>query len=215
MLLKENAITVAIVDDHPIVIEGLQKLLLGDERLAVAGSFTLGGDFLSFLRNGETPVNIVLLDIKLPDISGIQLCREIKLISPATCVLALSNHNERSIIMQMLQNGASGYLLKNASAAELTACINEALSGTITFSAEVKEIIARPSMHELKNIPPLTKREKEILLLIADGKTSADIAAQLFLSPLTVETHRRNLMQKFEVKNVAALIKIAVQQHLV
>lgn len=213
MLPYKDITTLAIVDDHPVVIEGIQKLLENRSGIQVAGCFTAGGAFMDFMKHNK--VDIVLLDIALPDMSGMDLCKEIKRIWPETCVLALSNHSERSIIMQMLQNGASGYLLKNAAAGELIACINEALEGKVTFSNEVKEIIARPSVHALRDIPQLTKREKEILHLISEGITTAGIAAQLSLSPLTIETHRRNLLQKFEVKNVAALIKIAVQQGLV
>lgn len=213
MLQDKGMITLAIVDDHPIVIEGLLKLLDNKEYLRVAGYFTTGAGIIEFMK--ASPVDIVLLDISLPDMNGMDLCKEIKILSPGTRVLILSNHSERSIIMQALQNGASGYLLKNASSAELTASIQEALSGQITFSKEVKEIIARPSANELKGIPQLTKREKEILHMISEGVTTAGIAEQLSLSPLTIETHRRNLLQKFEVKNVAALIKIAVQQGLI
>jgi DNA-binding NarL/FixJ family response regulator len=211
--MLDNKATLAIVDDHPIVLEGLQKLLANMPRIGIAGSFTTGAEFISFLKTNT--VNIVLLDISLPDANGIDLCKEIKKLSPNTCVLALSNHSERSMIMQMLQNGAAGYLLKNISAKELTNCIDEALNGQITFSKAVKEIMARPSLSELKGIPQLTKREKEILHLIAEGKTTATMAEELYLSPLTIETHRKNLMQKFEVKNVAALIKVAVEQRLV
>lgn len=213
MLQDKDHITLAIVDDHPVVIEGLRKLLDNKDHLRVAGCFTSGAGFMAFMKG--SPVDIVLLDISLPDMNGLDLCKEIKLLSPATSVLVLSNHSERSIIMQALQNGASGYLLKNAASAELMSCINDALNGQVAFSKEVKAIIARPSVQELKGIPPLTKREKEILHLISEGLTTAGIAEQLSLSPLTVETHRRNLLQKFEVKNVAALIKIAVQQGLV
>jgi DNA-binding NarL/FixJ family response regulator len=213
MLQDKDRIALTIVDDHPVVIEGVLKLLDNKEPIYVAGCFTTGASFIEFLKTKK--VDIVLLDISLPDINGMDLCKEIKIISPATCILVLSNHSERSIIMQALQNGASGYLLKNASSAELLASINEALSGQIAFSKEVKEIIARPSIKELKGIPQLTKREKEILLLISEGITTVGIATQLSLSPLTVETHRRNLLQKFEVKNVAALIKLAVQQGLI
>lgn len=209
-MLPDNNITLAIVDDHPVVMEGIQKLLESKRHIQVAGCFTTGAHFMAFMQRNK--VDIVLLDISLPDVSGIDLCKDIKALSPATCVLVLSNHSERSIIMQMLQNGASGYLLKNASATELTNSINEALEGQITFSKEVKEIIARPSASALKGIPQLTRREKEILHLISEGVTTAGIAAQLSLSPLTIETHRRNLLQKFDVKNVAALIKVAVQQ---
>ena len=208
-----DVITLAIVDDHPVVIEGLQRLLGNKQDLRIVGCFTQGSAFMTHLK--QYPVDIVLLDITLPDVNGMDLCKDIKKVSPTTNVLALSNHSERSMIMQMLQNGASGYLLKNASAEELLACINEALSGHITFSKEVRTIIARPSNTDLKDIPQLTRREKEILLLISEGKTTAEIAELLSLSPLTVETHRRNLLQKFDVKNVAALIKIAVQQGFV
>lgn len=213
MLQGKDTITLAIVDDHPIVIEGLVKLLQNKNHIQVAGCFTAGAGVIDFIKTAK--IDIVLLDISLPDVNGMDLCKEIKMTSPGTCVLVLSNHSERSIIMQVLQNGASGYLLKNASASELTGCINEALSGQITFSKEVKEIIARPSVNELKGIPQLTKREKEILHLISEGITTAGIAEQLSVSPLTIETHRRNLLQKFEVKNVAALIKMAVQQGLI
>ncbi|WP_346317881.1 response regulator transcription factor [Chitinophaga sp. YIM B06452] len=211
-MLHNDKIALAIADDHPVVIEGLQKLLENKEHIRIAGCFTTGAGIMDFLKTNRA--DIVLLDITLPDANGMDLCKEIKQLSPSTCVLALSNHSERSIIMQMLQNGASGYLLKNASGDELMSCINEALSGQVTFSREVKEIIARPGLSELKQLPQLTRREKEILQLISDGKTTAGIAEELSLSPLTVETHRRNLLQKFEVKNVAALIKTAVQQGL-
>lgn len=213
MLENNELIKLAIVDDHPVVIEGLQRLLGSKDYLNVAGTFTSGADFLNFMKCNRT--DIVLLDISLPDMNGMELCKEIKKRAPGTCVLVLSNHSERSIIMQMLQNGASGYLLKNASADELLNCISEALAGQITFSNEIKQIIARPSAHELKEVPQLTRREKEILNLISDGMTTPQIAEKLNLSQLTIETHRRNLLQKFDVNNVAALIKVAVQQGLV
>lgn len=211
--MPDNKIALAIVDDHPIVQEGLQKLLAGATNIIITGCFTTGAELIDFLK--KHPLNIVLLDISLPDVNGIDLCKEIKKLSPATSVLALSNHSERSMIFQMLQNGATGYLLKNISGEELISCIDEAMNGQFAFSHAVKEILARPSANELREIPRLTKREKEILQLIADGMTTADIAGALHLSPLTVETHRKSLLQKFEVKNVAAMIKIAIEQRLI
>jgi len=205
-------ITLAIVDDHPIVVQGLQMILANNNDINVTGCFTSGSDFIEFLKDNK--VNIVLLDIMLPDSNGMDLCKEIKSVAPDTCVLALSNHSERSIVMQMLQNGASGYLLKNVSVQELTSCIYDALNGEVAFSKAVKEILARPTANDLKGIPQLTKREKEVLQLIAEGKTTAVMAKHLFVSPLTIETHRRNLLQKFEVRNVASLIKIAADQGL-
>jgi len=203
----------AIVDDHPIVIEGLKNLLASQLDLEITGSFTNGTDFLAFLK--DHMVDVVLLDITLPDISGTELCKEIKLMAPKTVVLALSNHNERSMIFQMLQNGASGYLLKNAFVTELINSIHEALDGKITFSNSIQEIMSMPHLTEFRERPAITKRELEILKLIALGKTTAGMSESLFLSKLTIETHRRNLLQKFAVKNVAQLISIATQQGIV
>jgi DNA-binding NarL/FixJ family response regulator len=212
MWRDQRKVTLAIVDDHPIVIQGLKTLLADEIRIDIVASFTNGTGIINFLK--ENQVEVILLDIMLPDINGVELCREIKRISSGTCVLALSNHTERSLIMQILQNGAGGYLLKNASVEELLLCINKVLNGEVAFSKEVEDIIMRPSLNELKGRPQLTKREKQILQLIAEGKTTAVMAELLFISPFTVETHRRNLIQKFEVKNAAELIRIAIQLQL-
>lgn len=208
----ENKISLAIVEDHPIVIQGLKTVLTGMEMIGTVESFNTGAAFLAFIRKKK--VQIVLMDIMLPDANGSDLCKEVKLIAPETCILALSNHAERSIIMQTLQNGANGYLLKNVPEEELTSCIRRALNGEIAFSKEVMAIIAQPTQNELKGSPRLTRREKQILQLIAEGKTSNLIAEELFLSPLTIETHRRNLMQKLEAKNVAEMIKMALERKL-
>ena len=211
----KKELTIAIIDDHPVVAEGLEKILMQDFSTKEIQKYHLGQDFIASLKKETGSVDIVFLDITLPDISGVELCREIKNLSPETCVLGFSNHNDRSLILQMLANGASGYLLKNASATELTACINEATNSQMVFSEEVKKIIAKPSAQQLKSVPTLTKREKEVLRMISDGKTNAEMAADLLLSLFTVETHRRNLMQKFGVKNTAALIKTAIQLQLI
>jgi DNA-binding NarL/FixJ family response regulator len=208
-----SANRLVIVDDHPIVIQGLSALLQGEDDLHIAGTFTTGNAFLAFLK--ERPqVDIVLLDITLPDINGVEVCKEIKKLSPETKVLIISNHSERSIIMQMLQQGASGYLLKNASSEELVRCVHDVLAGRIALSAEVTAIMTRPLQNELKNIPHLTKREIQVLGMIAEGRTSASIAEELCVSQFTVETHRRNLMQKFDASNTAALIKMAAEHKL-
>lgn len=211
--MSSQTIQIAIADDHPLIIEGLQKLLEAAPGMEIAGCFGSGRECLEFLQSFHA--DILLLDIALPDASGIELCREIRHIAPATRILALSNHSERSMILQMLQQGASGYLLKNVAADELIRCIREAHEGLLTFSKAVREIMAKPSATELRDMPQLTRREKEILLLIADGKTTTDIASMLHLSPLTVETHRKNLLQKFGCPNVAAMIRLAVQQGLI
>ncbi|WNI36510.1 response regulator transcription factor [Chryseobacterium sp. SG20098] len=210
--MENEKINIVIVDDHPIVIEGLRMMLRSQPFFNVAGSFASGAETLSFIRSEM--VDIVLLDITLPDSNGTELCREIKKISPSTSVIMFSNRSERSIIMQSIQNGASGYLLKNTSIDDLVIGIRGALSEDIVFCNETKQIISLPSQTTLP-IPRLTKREKQILQMVAQGKTSNVIAEELFLSPLTVDTHRKNLLQKFQAKNSTELINLAVQQRMI
>lgn len=211
--MQSNKIQVALVDDHPVLLEGLKTLLLNNMDVDIAGCFVSGESILSFIE-GNT-LDIVLLDIVLPDINGITLCQKIKINAPGTLVLIFSNHSERSMIMQAIQSGASGYLLKNASLEELQSGIQEALDGGIAFSKEVREIMSRPSKNEIDGPPQLTRREKQIIKLLAEGKTSVRIAGELSVSAHTIDTHRRNLMQKFGVKNTAELIRTATLQQLI
>ncbi len=215
MLQHNECLNVVLVDDHPVVVEGLQKILATAFKEAVLKDFTSGEDFIDYLSSKDVEIDLVLLDITLPRKSGIEICQTIKLISPSTIIIAFSNHAERSIILKMIQNGASGYILKNAGAQEMLTCIEEVLNGQIGFSMEVKKIMARPMPEDVKDMPTISKREKQILQMIGEGKTSVEIAAELFLSPLTVETHRRNLMQKFDVKNAATLMKMAIQKNMI
>lgn len=210
--MQKDKLLTAIVDDHPIVIEGLKNMLKNEANIEVIGGFQNGAEILFYLENEK--VDLILLDISLPDINGMELCLEIKKKYRSVIVLILSNRTERSIVVQTIQNGASGYLLKNSSLDELRRCITEAVKGSICYSKEVMEILSRPSRNELLAAPRLTKREKQILELIAQGKTSQTIGEELFLSPLTIDTHRKNLLQKFQVRNVAELIMSANQQHL-
>lgn len=200
----------AIVDDHPVVIEGLNTLLMRDPGITTV-SFTKGQDILSFVQANK--VDIVLLDIMLPDINGIDVCSEIKKTSPRTVVLMLSNNAERPVIFQALQNGANGYLLKNTSGKELLECIYEALDKNIALDSEVKKIMSRP-VEKQQVLPKLTKREKQIIGLIAEGCTTQQIADTVFISPFTVDTHRRNLLQKLQARNTAELVKIVMEHKL-
>lgn len=212
MHMKKKLTKVILVDDHPVVMEGLKALLSNNEHLSVVGGFTTGKETLTFLKRNN--VDVIFLDIALPDMNGLDLCRTLKEQYPDTLILAISNHDERSMISQMLQNGASGYLLKNSSSEELMQAIEQALRGELALTPEVKKVLIHGAIEKTRNIPRLTRREREIIKLVADGLTTANIAEKLFISPLTVETHRRNLMQKFEVANTAALIKTAVDAGL-
>jgi DNA-binding NarL/FixJ family response regulator len=213
--MNNRLIRIAIVDDHPIVVEGLQKVLEQDLLLEEVFQFSSGEELINHLNKPESIIDVVLMDITLPGMNGVDACKAAKGISPETDIIAFSNHFQRSVVMQMLQNGATGYLLKTASPKEIVACIGEVFEGKVSLCKEVAAIMSRPAQDGLQSMPRLTKREKEIIKLIAEGKTSAEIGTILFISTPTVETHRRNIMQKFDVKNVAALIKVVVENGVV
>ncbi len=212
MYNKQHPVSLLIVEDHLLMQEGIKSLLADNPDITLAGSFTLGLEALAFLE--EQQADVVLLDISLPDISGIELCRRIRQLDKSIKILALSASAERTIILQMLQNGANGYMLKNTSSAALTDAIKQILDKRIVLGPDVQEILASSGNPEACEIPRLTRREKEVLQLIAGGLTNPQIAEKLGISMLTAETHRKNIMQKLKVSNAAALIKAAVDHSL-
>lgn len=189
-----------------MVIEGIRSLLAGQPSIHWQGHATNATDCLDAI-SGKQP-DVLFLDINLPEMSGIELCREIKQRYPKIHIVGLSSFNQLSYIQKMMDNLASGYLLKNATADELMEAISIVMSGGKYLSEEVVSVIARKS--EQKG-PVITRREKEVLGLIAEGLTNGEIAEKLFVSQTTVETHRKNLLAKFEVRNTASLVKLAVQ----
>jgi DNA-binding NarL/FixJ family response regulator len=213
MLPTNHKISIAIVDDHPIVIQGFRSLLENNPLYEIAGCFTTGSECMNFLQAHK--VDIVLLDITLPDGNGVHFCAAINEQYPHTIIVALSNLNERSIILQMFRNGAKGYLLKNIAAKELLDALNRVLEGKTAMSLEVKEIMQQPDLNTVQAVPELTKREKQILKLLAEGHKSAAIAQELFISPLTVKTHRATLLHKFQVNNIVTLINRAKETGLI
>lgn len=202
----------AIVDDHPIVIEGLKILLSNIETIRIVECFNSGKGLFEYYDLDK--LDILLLDIFLPDSNGIDICLKIKKQYPKIIILAMSSQSERSIIFQMIKNGANGYLLKSASLDEFRNCINNATRGLLAFSNEVLEIISQPNLSDLKTIPRLTLREREILQLIKKGKSTQEIADILFLSFLTIQTHRRNMLIKFQVKNIIELMNFVSENGL-
>lgn len=209
--MQNDKINILIVDDHPVVIEGVKTLLKDVALVHVAGSCNDAASARKFLQ--ENDVDILLLDINLPDTNGMDLCLELKKKNKDLKIIALSNYSERSMINKMIENGASGYLLKNAGSKELEDAIITVLDDKHYFSSEVTKKLLEPAGNSI--LPKLTRREKEILKLIAEGEPSSTIAEKLFISLLTVETHRRNIIQKFQAGNMFSVIKIAIENKII
>jgi DNA-binding NarL/FixJ family response regulator len=202
--MDHKAINILLVDDHTLVLEGMRAILERIPGMQIAGTAGNAFDAIALLK--KVQVDIAFVDINLPDISGIELCAKIVKEFPLTQVIALSTFTQRSYVSQMIGNGAAGYLIKSAGREEIESAIQTVLAGKMYFSNDIGNAPDLPGDVET---PTLTKREKEIMKLIALGKTSNDIAAQLYLSAYTVETHRKNLLTKFKVSNTATLISRA------
>jgi DNA-binding NarL/FixJ family response regulator len=203
------ATRVFIVDDHYMVIEGIRSLLQNEKGIEWTGHATNAASCLSFLQH-QLP-DIILMDISMPDKSGIDLCKEVKEKYPSVFIIGLSTFNQQSFIQKMMDNGASGYVLKNATQEELMEAIELVARGKTYLSVEVSRLLRK---QDDSNIV-LTRREKEVLELIAEGLTNNEIGEKLFISPSTVDTHRKNLLAKFDAKNTASLIHIASQMQFI
>ena len=203
------AISVFIVDDHYMVIEGIRSLLQNEKNIEWAGHAMNAVSCLAFLTKQQP--DVILMDINLPDKSGIDLCKEVKEKYPSVFIVGLSTFNQQSFIQKMMDNGASGYVLKNATQQELTDAIGTVIKGKTYLSEEASHTLRKEDTATIV----LTRREKEVLGLIADGMTNALIAQKLFISVTTVDTHRKNLLAKLEAKNTASLIRIATQLQLI
>ena len=206
-------IKVFIVDDHPVVIEGIRSLLQHERDIEWAGQAMNAQSCLGFFVNNTA--DIILMDINLPDTNGVDLCAMIKEKYPGIFVLGLSTFNQGIYIKKMMENGASGYILKNSSREELLKAIHAVCEGCIYFSGEVGEALQQYQKSSKTEFPALSRREKEVLELIAEGYTNPQIAEKLFVSPFTVDSHRKNLIAKLNVKNTAMLIRFAVEHKLI
>ncbi len=205
-------INVLVIDDHPIVMDGLNNLFANYPEISVVGYHSDGQSGFEALQH--TPARVVLLDINLPDTNGISLCRKIKVAYPHVSILALSLHNERPVIKSMVQNGAMGYVLKNAPGHEIMEGIRAVSRGQTYYCTATKRALADAASSHLETVPLITRREKEVLQLIGEGMTSQEVAEKLFISTHTVESHRKKLMEKFEVKNIISVIKLASEYGL-
>jgi len=201
---------ILIVDDHPLVRDGIVTMLRGEQSLQIIGSAKTAAEALAFLESEEP--DIILLDISLPDMDGLRLCEKIRKTNKQLKIIGLTSTNEAGIITGLLQRGGNGYLLKNMERTDLMEAIQTVMKGKVYLSAAANEKVLEQFQHGKSATEAevlLTRREKEILQLLSDGLKGPQIAEKLFLSPLTVETHRKNLLRKFNANSVQLLLKSA------
>ena len=207
-----------LVDDHKMIREGLKNFLSDQEGFEIVGEAENGIDCLNQLENLE--VDIVLSDLNMPEMDGLELIKKIKETRPELKVIALTMMGESQHIKQMLAEGAVGYLLKDCSEEELTSAINTVHQGGTYYSPEVTNIILnnirkiKPLKSKVVTDMPLTDREKEVLHLILKEYSNKEIADSLFVSVRTVDAHKRNLLDKTGSKNVAGLVLYAIDRQL-
>jgi DNA-binding NarL/FixJ family response regulator len=199
-------IKVFITDDHYMVVEGIRSLLMSEKDIELIGSASNAESCMAFLKNRQP--DVLLLDINLPDRNGIDLCKEIRQKYPGIFILGLSTFNQASYIQEMMSNGASGYVLKNATQKELTEAIHMASIGKTYMAFEVAKTL-HAAGKEKQNDIILGRREKEILELIKNGYTNAEMAEKLNISVNTVDTYRKSLLAKLKARNTADLIRLA------
>jgi DNA-binding NarL/FixJ family response regulator len=210
--MLNNPTKIFIVDDHQMIIEGLKSLLQNEENIELVGSATSAEKCLQFFK--ARTADVILMDINLPDISGIELCFTMTKKYPNIKIIALSTLNQGTYVRKMIENGANGYLLKNAGKHEILKAINTVMNGNNYLTPEAE--MAFRYENDLQNkLPKLTKREKEVLILVVEGMTNHQISDKLFISIDTVDSHRKNLHSKLNVKNTAMLIKFATENNII
>lgn len=211
-------IRIIVADDHHILLDGLKALLQKQKDIEIVGLFDNGKKVFEALSS--TSANVALVDINMPEMNGHELTQKIKESFPAVSVIALSMYDDAVNILEMIEAGASGYLLKNATDKELLEAIRAVAQGKLYFSQEVSEKITSLVVQQQKKIdqppePRLTDREVEILKLISQEYSNAQIAETLFISERTVETHRKNMLRKTNNKTIVGLLKYALEKRVI
>jgi len=208
---------VLIADDHQIMREGLRALLEKEGDIRVLGEAEDGRMIQRMAR--ELQPDVIIMDVAMPDLNGIEATRQIVAELPGIKIIALSMHDDRRFVLNMLKAGASGYMLKDCAFKDLAKAIRVVMSHKTYLSPEVADIVVKDYLSTPQPVEPsvfnlLSPREREVLQLIAEGKTSALIGENLHISIKTVETHRQNLMLKLKVRSVAELTKYAIREGL-
>ena len=212
-------IRILLVDDHAVVRLGLRMLLENEQDLEIVGEAGSASEALNQVARMKP--DLVLMDIGLPDLSGIDATREIKRLRPETAVVALTIHEDEEYFFKMLEAGASGYVPKRAAPEELITAIRYAARGEIYLYPSMAKLLVRdyisqgPSFRQQDSLDELTPREQEVLVKLAEGASNSEIADTLSISPKTVARHRENIMQKLNLHSRADLVKFAIRKGII
>ena len=209
------SIRIILADDHAIVRHGLSRSFQQEEDIEVIAQAKDGRSTVELAR--EMAPNVVVMDIGMPDLNGIEATRQITRESPQVKIIALSMHSSRKYVTEMFKAGASGYLLKNCDFEELADAVRTVAGGKTHISPSISDVVIQHvngSEERDSAFSVLTRREREVLQLLAEGKTTKQAALRLYISPKTVEVHRLNIMSKLDVDSIALLTKYAIQEGL-
>ena len=205
-------IRVLLADDHQVLLDGFISIFEGIEDVEVVGAVKNGQEVLDFLE--ENQVDVLLLDINMPVLNGVETCKKVTRKHPNVKVLALSMYDQQSYLKRMVQHGASGYLLKDDSAEEIEKAIRVVTQGERYVSSQLQDRLTSIDFlaRQNKTVFTVSQREKEVLELLSQGFTDQEIGDKLFILFHTVKTHRKHLLSKFNAKNSAELIKKALEK---
>jgi DNA-binding NarL/FixJ family response regulator len=205
---------IVVVDDHRIMREGLCTLLEREPDIEVVGSADNGREAIRLVD--ELKPDVVIMDVAMREMNGVEATRQILVNHPATRVLGLSMHSDSRFIREMLRAGAAGYMLKDCATEELAAAIHSVLEGRLYMSSDVNDSVVKDYVDQLSTSVSsvLTAREREVLQLVAEGGTTSEIADLLHVSVKTVESHRKQVMDKLSIRSVAGLTKYALREGL-
>jgi DNA-binding NarL/FixJ family response regulator len=218
--MKKQLIKIILADDHQVVRDGIRAMIGTDQNLQIVGQAATGNEVLEVLA--KIKADVLILDIELPDISGLEVCRQVNEKYPGLKILILSMYTGEEFIFKALSEGAKGYLPKNTTRDELIEAIQSLVNGKEYYSPLISEIMLRSYIKKAKTkhsvereLSELSKREVQVLKMLAEGLTHQSIAEKLFISIRTVESHKSHIMQKLELSTTAELVKFAIKKKLI